>query len=195
AYIDWMAKADAGQWSFLPGLIAGGVGMGFIWVPVYSLATRDLKPQLAGVASGILNTIQELGSVIAGAAVGALLQNKLAISLHAQAVHYGAQLPPNVRDHFVASFSAASGGLEVGRGQTGGNLNLPAGLPASVAAQVRQLADTVFTHGFADAMRPTLILPIIVLVAAGVGCFAVKGGVAQAEPAAADQPVAERAAG
>ncbi len=196
AYIDWMARADAGRWSFLPGLIAGGVGMGFIWIPLYSLATRDLKPQLAGVASGILNTIQELGSVIASAAVGALLQNKLAISLHAQAVHYGAQLPPNVRGHFVASFStAASGGLEVGRGQTGGTLHVPAGLPASVAAQVQHLAEAVFTHGFTDAMRPTLILPIAVLAVAGLGCFAVRGGGAQAESGSADEPEAARAAG
>jgi EmrB/QacA subfamily drug resistance transporter len=196
AYIDWMAKADAGRWSFLPGLIAGGIGMGFIWVPVYSLATRDLKPQLAGVASGILNTIQELGSVIASAAVGALLQNKLATSLHAQAVHYGAQLPPAVRGHFVASFNAAaSGGLEVGRGQTGANLGLPAGLPATVTAQVERLATAVFTHGFADAMRPTLILPIIILILAGGCCFAVKGGAAHSESWEADQPDIERSAG
>ena len=195
-YIDWMAKADAGRWSFLPGLIAGGVGMGFIWVPVYSLATRDLKPQLAGVASGIISTIQELGSVIASAAVGALLQNKLATSLHAQAVHYGAQLPPAVRAHFVASFNqAASGGLEIGRGQTGANLALPAGLPATVVAQVQRLAGAVFTHGFADAMRPTLVLPILVLVLAWGCCFAVKGGPAKPESWETGQPEMERTAG
>jgi len=195
-YIDWMTKADAGRWSFLPGLIAGGVGMGFIWVPVYSLATRDLKPQLAGMASGILNTIQELGSVIASAAIGALLQNKLATSLHAQAVHYGAQLPPTIRGHFVASFNGAgSAGLEVGRGQTGGNLGLPPGLPGAVVKQVHDLAIAVFTHGFADAMQPTLILPIAVLVLAGGCCFAVRGGVVTSESWDAEQPEPARSAG
>ena len=194
-YIDWMAKADAGRWSFLPGLIAGGVGMGFIWVPVYSLATLDLKPQFAGVASGIISTIQELGGVIASAAVGALLQNKLATALHAQAIHYGAQLPPAVRGHFVASFNqAASGGLEIGRGQAGTNLALPASLPATVAAQVRRLAAAVFTHGFADAMRPTLVLPILVLVLAWGCCFAIKGGPVKPE-SWVDQPEMERSAG
>ena len=73
AYIDWAAHADASRWSFLPGLIAGGIGMGFTWVPVFSLARRDLRPELAGVASGLLSTIQELGGVLASAAVGALL--------------------------------------------------------------------------------------------------------------------------
>jgi EmrB/QacA subfamily drug resistance transporter len=196
AYIDWMAKADAGRWDFLPGLIAGGIGMGFIWVPLFSLATRDLKPELAGVASGIINTIQELGSVIASASVGALLQTKLATSLHSEAVHYGAQLPANVRDHFVASFSSASSaGLEVGRGQTGGNLQLPAGLPAQVTAQVQRLASAVFTHGFVDAMRPTLILPIVILLVAVGCCFGIRSDAVNQEHAVEDLSLLEQSAG
>jgi EmrB/QacA subfamily drug resistance transporter len=86
-YVLWVAHAGAGRWSFLPGLIASGVGLGFIWTPVFSMATRDLRPDLAGVASGVINTIQELGTVIGAAVIGALLQNRLAASLH---------LPPGV---------------------------------------------------------------------------------------------------
>ena len=189
AYIDWMARADAGRWNFLPGLIAGGVGMGFIWTPLYSLATRDLRPELAGMASGILSTIQELGTVIAGAAVGALLQNRLADTLHAQAEFYGAQLPPPVRARFVASFgNAAKNGLEVGTGQTGSSLTLPTGVPAAVVREVQRLAGAVFTHGFADAMRPTLILPLAVLALATLSCFAIKGP----HLVASEQPVEDR---
>jgi len=113
--------------------------------------------------------------VIASAAVGALLQNRLADALHTQAVHYGAKLPAPVRDHFVASFSgAAKSGFEVGRGQTGGSLHLPANVPASVVAEVQRVAAAVFTHGFSDAARPTLVLPIALIVLAAVGCLAVQ---------------------
>jgi len=84
-YIDWQAHADAARWSFLPGLIVAGVGLGFTWIPIFSLATRDLRPELAGVASGVLSTIQELGGVIAAAVIGALLQNRLVVALHDQA--------------------------------------------------------------------------------------------------------------
>ncbi len=82
AYVVWAAHADAGRWAFQPGLVASGVGLGFTWTPVFSLATRDLKPHLAGAASGVINTIQELGSVIASALIGALLQHRLASNLH-----------------------------------------------------------------------------------------------------------------
>ena len=187
AYIDWAAHAEASRWSFLPGLIASGIGLGFTWVPVFSLATRDLRPELAGVASGLLSTIQELGGVLGGAAIGALLQNRLAIALHAQAVHNAAQLPPGVRDPFVASFNAAAkAGFDVGRGQTGGSVPVPAGVPASVAQEIGRLAAAVFTHGYVDAMRPTLLLPIALVLLAAVSAVAVRQGAgAQAEQALA----------
>src|SRR6202035_4221035 len=86
AYIAAGVHADSTRWSFLPGLIAGGAGMAFIWGPVYSLATRDLKPEHAGVASGVLNPIQEIGAVIAGAVVGAVLQTQLAGNLRTEAI-------------------------------------------------------------------------------------------------------------
>ena len=177
AYIDWQAHAGASRWSFLPGLIVSGIGLGFTWVPVFSLATRDLKPELAGVASGLVSTIQELGGVVASAAIGALLQNRLALALHDQAVRQAAQLPPQVREHFVSSFSAAAkSGFEVGRGQTGGTLHLPPGLPADVVARIQHLAAAVFTHGFVDAMRPTLVLPIVLVVLAALSTLAVRRG-------------------
>ena len=176
-YIDWVAHADAERWSFLPGLIAGGIGLGFTWVPIFSLATRDLRPELAGVASGLLNTIQELGGVIASAAIGALLQNRLASALQAQAGHYATGLPPHVRGPFVAAFkTAARTGLEVGRGQTGGSLHIPPGLPAQVVAQLHHLAAAVFAHGYADAMRPTLVVPIALVLLAAVSTVAVRRG-------------------
>jgi hypothetical protein len=61
-WVDWAMHADAGRWSFVPGLVVSRFGMGFVWTPAYSLATRDLSPQLGGAASGVINTIQELGT-------------------------------------------------------------------------------------------------------------------------------------
>ena len=158
-YIDWAAHADSSRWSFLPGLIASGVALGFVWTPVFSIATRDLKPELAGVGSGIVNTIQECGGVLASAAVGALLQNRLAVALHDRAVTASAQLPPDVRERFVSGFShAARTGFEVGTGQTG----------ASLPPAFQEIAHFVFTNAFVDAMRPTMLLPIALLVVAAL---------------------------
>ena len=168
AYIDWAADAGSARWDFLPGLIVSGLGMGFIWMPLFSIGTRDLPAHLAGVASGVFNTIQELGGVLASAVVGAFLQNRLALSLHDHAVTASAQLPAPYRAPFVDAFSnAARSGFEVGAGQSGANVQLP--------AQVAALAHSVFTHAFVDAMHPTLVLPIAVLVTAAIAATFIRG--------------------
>ena len=175
AYIALLAHPDSSRWAFTPGLIVSGLGMGFIWTPLFSVATRDLRPELAGVASGVINTIQELGGVIASAAVGALLQNRLATALQDQAVQYSAQLPAAYRGQFVAGFGqAAKSGFEVGRGQSGTSLNLPPGVPVSVAHTIQQLAHDVFANAFVTAMRPSMALPIAIVVLAAAGCLGIR---------------------
>jgi EmrB/QacA subfamily drug resistance transporter len=179
-YIDWAAQANSSRWAFTPGLIVSGLGMGFIWTPVFSIATRDLPAHLAGVASGVINTIQELGGVLASAAVGAFLQNRLALALHDQAVTASGQLPAQYRSAFVDGFSnAAHSGFEVGAGQSGANLSLP--------AQVQAIAHYVFTHAFVDAMHPTILLPIAILVLAAFASVFVRGHRAAAAAAHEEQ--------
>ena len=174
-FIAWSVSADGDRWALLPGFILMGIGMSGVWTPVYDLATRDLKPELAGTASGVLNTMQEIGTVIASAAIGAVLQNQLAASLRSEAVTYSAQLPASFRQPFVDGFSnAAKQGLEVGAGQNGAALQLPPGIPQSVADQLAQLGHAVFTHAFVDAMRPSMALPIAIVVAAALVSLAAR---------------------
>jgi EmrB/QacA subfamily drug resistance transporter len=185
AYIAWTAQVGSNRWSFVPGLVIAGVGMAGIWTPVFSLATRDLQPRLAGVASGIVSTVQELGAVIGSAAIGALLQNQLATDLHTRAVSYSAQLPGQVQGPFVDGFSrAARAGLEVGRGQTGTSLAIPATVPAQLAQHIQQVAHAVFTQAFVDAMRPTMALAIVVILVAAVGALGVRNRPAKAQVSA-----------
>ncbi|MDP9265132.1 MAG: MFS transporter, partial [Chloroflexota bacterium] len=169
AFIAWTVKADGDRWALLPGFILMGIGMSGVWTPVYDLATRDLKPELAGTASGVLNTMQEIGTVVASAAIGAVLQNQLATSLSSEAATYSAQLPAAFRQPFIEGFSnAAKQGLEVGASQNGASLQLPPGVPQQVADQLAQLGHAVFTHAFVDAMRPSMGLPIAIVIAAAM---------------------------
>jgi MFS family permease len=175
AYIAWIAQVTSNRWVFVPGLVVAGIGLAGVWTPVYSLATRDLQPRLAGVASGVVSTIQELGAVIGSAAIGALLQNQLATDLHRRASEYAAQLPSQAQAPFVSGFSqAAKAGLQVGRGEAGGTVSLPLGVPAQLVQQIEGLARAVFTHAFVDAMRPTMALAIGAVLLAAVGAFAVR---------------------
>ena len=190
-YIDWMAHADAGRWSFVPGLVAAGAGLGFVWTPVFAIATRDLRSELAGIGSGIINTVQELGGVVASAGIGALLSNRLSVSLHDQAVAVSGQLPAPARPGFVQGFTdAARHGLEVGAGETGAAAPVPVGVPPVVADQIVHLAHQAFAQAFVAAMRPALLVPIALIALAAVSCFAVRRPKEEVEPAAEEENAA-----
>ncbi|HLH68999.1 MAG TPA: DHA2 family efflux MFS transporter permease subunit [Candidatus Dormibacteraeota bacterium] len=171
-FVTWSVSPSAGRWTFLPGLLIAGLGMGCTFAPLATVAMRNIEPRLAGAASGVFNTSRQIGGVIGGAAVGAVLQNRLASALHDEAVARATQLAPAARQPFVAAFSGiAKHGLDVGAGQTGGSLRLPPGTPPALAHQLQQAALAVFQHAYVDAMRPTMVVPVGVLALAAVACL------------------------
>jgi EmrB/QacA subfamily drug resistance transporter len=171
AIVTAVATVNSTLFTFLPPLIFTGLGMGLIFAPMITVAMRDIKPQMAGAASGVINTTRQVGAAVGAAVVGAVLQNRLAVSLHDQAISYSTQLPPAFQGKFVDGFSqAARSGLQVGRGQTGG-AQLPAGLPPEVVARVQQLVHDVFVNGYVAALRPTVAVSVAVLAVASLSCL------------------------
>jgi EmrB/QacA subfamily drug resistance transporter len=78
------------SWVLLPGLLIAGFGIGCVFSPLAALATSEVPMPRIGAASGIFNTARQVGGVLGSAAVGVLLQARLAVSLKAEAGHTGA---------------------------------------------------------------------------------------------------------
>ena len=156
---------DSTRWSLLPSLLIAGFGLGMTFAPLQTIAMLNIQPQVAGAASGFINTTRQLGAVIGSAAVGALLQAQLATQLPESAKENAAALPAQFRDQFVEGFSsAAASGLQVGAGQTG--VQLPAGIPKQVKPTILEAATKTFHEGYVTAMHYTLLLPLCVLAVA-----------------------------
>jgi len=173
-WLDARASIDSTWQTFLPCLLVAGAGVGCTFAPLVTVAMRNVRPQLAGAASGVMNTTRQVGGAIGAAVVGAVLQNRLASSLHDQAISYAAQLPPQVRQRFVDGFSGASrSGLGVGTSSSSAAGHL-AGLPPAVADQIARIAHDVFAYAFIDAMRATLLVPVAALAVGALSCLAVK---------------------
>jgi EmrB/QacA subfamily drug resistance transporter len=178
AWVDLSASIDTTWLTLLPGLVIGGIGLGCTFAPMATVAMRNVRPQLAGAASGVLNTTRQVGGAIGSAVIGAVLQNQLAASLHDQAVHYAAQLPAQMpaaaKQQFIDGFShAASSGFEVGASSSSAAGQV-SGLPPQVAEQIARIAHDVFAYAFIDAMRPTLLVPVAALVIGALSCLAIK---------------------
>jgi MFS family permease len=165
------ASVHATSLTFAPVLLVAGLGMGMIFAPLATMAMRAAPPKLAGAASGVLNTGRQFGATLGAAVSGAVLSAALASAVRVRAADAAQTLPPAVRPGFVSGFArAASDGLQVGRGQAG-SIAIPRSVPASLAAQIRQLASDVFSHAYIAAMRPTLAVSVALLVAGAALCL------------------------
>jgi EmrB/QacA subfamily drug resistance transporter len=165
-----VATPTSRWYDFLAPMIVAGFGMGCVFPPMTTTAMRDVDPKLAGAASGMLNTVRQVGSVIGTAAVGALLQNRLAGSLTTEATRRSVALPQDVRHAFVSAFKDAASFTS----GTSSGFSAPKGTPAALAAELSRLGSEVFSIGYVQAMRWTMILPISVIGLAALSCLAVR---------------------
>jgi EmrB/QacA subfamily drug resistance transporter len=174
-----VADVDTNWPAFIAPMIVAGIGVGCVFAPMATEAMRGVPPRLAGAASGVNNTMRQVGSVVGGAAVGAVLQHQLAGALRDEAANRAAEIPAAYRGQVVAGFADASkGGLEVG----GGRPQLPAGLPQQAAADIQRVTAEIFQHGFVTAMRPSIALPIAVVLVGAAACFGVRRHTRTTEP-------------
>jgi EmrB/QacA subfamily drug resistance transporter len=173
-----IAGTDSAWYVFLAPQVVAGVGIGCTFAPMITEAMRNVSPMLAGAASGVFNTTRQVGTVIGTAGVGALLQNRLIAGFTSQIHQRAGGLPAAARDRLLSGFQSAAGGS----------------LEASNGHKTTGLAGAIFTHGFVQGMRPTIIAPILFLFAGALACvFIRRHGAGVSEPQAAEASTASSA--
>jgi MFS family permease len=85
----------------LPGFLLIGVGIGFAFVPISIAALAGVEAAEAGLASGLINTSQQIGGALGIAAL-----STIATSRTDDAVASGTALPAALVDGFSAAFVA-----------------------------------------------------------------------------------------
>ncbi|MGK4580251.1 DHA2 family efflux MFS transporter permease subunit [Kitasatospora sp. HPMI-4] len=70
-----LVMGPATPWAaFVAPMVVVGAGNGCLIAPMAAVAMRGVDPAVVGAASGVLNTVRQLGSVVGTAAIGALVQ-------------------------------------------------------------------------------------------------------------------------
>jgi len=93
----------------LPGFLLIAIGLGFSFVPISIAALAGVQPAEAGLASGLINTSQQVGG-----ALGVAVLSTIATSTTSNAVSTGTAVPFALTDGFQAAFLAAAGIAIVG---------------------------------------------------------------------------------
>jgi EmrB/QacA subfamily drug resistance transporter len=154
---------DDTWWSFVPGLIVAGIGMGCTMVPLTTVAMRDVPPPMAGAASGFINTVRQVGGAVGTAVVGAVLANQVAAELPKQAQRFALQVPITARPKFLAFWlHAGHSAQRFGAGQQIHIQPMP-GASAALMRLVIAAARSTFANAFLNGARPALGVVAVVL--------------------------------
>jgi EmrB/QacA subfamily drug resistance transporter len=163
------AQTTSAWYDFLAPQFVAGFGIGCTFAPMTTVAMRNVNPVMAGAASGVFNTTRQIGTVIGTAGVGALLQNRLVAGFTDQIGTRAAQLPPAVQQKLLTGFQAAAKN----------------GLAGPAGHRPTGLGGEIFSYGFVQAMRPTMLVPITFLLAGAAACLFIKRQPAEASTGAA----------
>jgi EmrB/QacA subfamily drug resistance transporter len=87
----------------LPGFLLIAIGLGFSFVPISIAALAGVRPAEAGLASGLINTSQQIGG-----ALGVAILSTIATSTTSDAVTSGTAVPFALTDGFQAAFMGAT---------------------------------------------------------------------------------------
>ena len=121
----------------LPGLIVLGLGMGNIFAPGIATATHGVAPTDTGVASALVNTMQQIGGSIGTALLSSIFAS--AVSSFAEGRPPGPQVAADAAMHgYTVVFWVAAGVFAFGAvvlGLVMHSINIEADAPAEPAAE------------------------------------------------------------
>jgi EmrB/QacA subfamily drug resistance transporter len=85
----------------LPGFLLVAIGIGFSFVPISIAALAGVEPREAGLASGLINTSQQIGGALGIAALSTIASSRTGDALDA-----GSRLPNALVHGFTGAFTA-----------------------------------------------------------------------------------------
>jgi EmrB/QacA subfamily drug resistance transporter len=72
-------EADSSWWNILPGLLVGGVGMAITMAPTTAAAMGSVPVDKAGIGSGVINSMRQVGGSLGIAIMGALVATQVSV--------------------------------------------------------------------------------------------------------------------
>src|SRR5690606_9553502 len=138
AFLTTQISMGTSVWNLFPALVVTGLGMGMTFPPMTNATMREVPPRISGSASGILNTVRNVGQVFGIAILGSALQSWAGSNTSDRLANVA--IDPAVKDQVADA--AGDGRLEL----------IPGLLPADQSAQLPVVIDGV-QRAFVDAMQ------------------------------------------
>lgn len=127
----WFTLAvDTTAADLIPGLVIYGVGMGFVMSQINNVTLSAVEIHEAGEASGVNNTLRQVGSTLGSAIMGAILVGVLGTQL-VQGVEASQVIPNDLKPQLAKVVETQTSNIEFG-----GGARLDGGLSAELKAEI-----------------------------------------------------------
>ncbi len=146
-------NAGSGWTHLIPGMIVSGVGVGLVNPPLASTAVGVVRPQQAGMASGINSTFRQVGIATGIALLGTL---------------FSSQVKSEVVRQVAGKASLAHQGPKIAAAVQSGEVGQ---LIAKLPPQARQATAQITRGAFASGLDRILLVAAIIALASGVLSF------------------------
>lgn len=141
-------SVEATFWSLAPGLILFGAGMGFVMSQVNNLTLSAVSVEQAGEASGVSNTLRQLGSSLGSAIIGAILISSLTTNL-TNGINESKVIPPAYKPTITSIVDKHASDVEFGS-------NL--GFETNIQPVLKQEITRIGHQATVDANKSSLLL-------------------------------------
>ncbi len=110
-----LMKVDATVWHLAPGFLLYGMGFGLIMPHISNLTLSAVSIEQAGEASGVNNTMRQLGATMGAALIGAILLTSLSTNL-SQGVRQSPVIPAQAKEQLADAVAKQTSNVEFGGG-------------------------------------------------------------------------------
>jgi len=124
--------------SLMPGLMLFGIGMGFVMAQSSNMTLSAVSVAESGEASGVSNTLRQVGSTLGSAIIGAVLLTSLATNL-AKGVSNSKVIPQGSKDSISKIVESQASNVELSNNST--HNKEMASIPPVIKAELKSIAD------------------------------------------------------
>jgi Na+/melibiose symporter-like transporter len=138
--------------------IVMGLGMGMMMSSINNLTLSAVSPQQAGEASGVNNTLRQVGSTLGTAIIGAVMLTAISVNL-TSGINNSTIIPSNLKQTANITISQQSSNIEFG-----GGAHISGSIPTVIRNEITNISHTAITNANKKALSYAIFFAIIGLI-------------------------------
>jgi EmrB/QacA subfamily drug resistance transporter len=135
-----------------------GLGMGTMMSSISNLTLSAVSPEQAGEASGVNNTLRQVGSTLGTAIIGAVMLTAISVNLTA-GINNSTVIPSTLKQSANTTIAKQSSNIEFG-----GGAQISGSVPSAVRNEITSISHGAITDANKEALGYAIIFGIVGLV-------------------------------